>query len=53
MDIICHKCHVPTDETDIIWTGDNGDQCVSCYETEETKWDRKVHDGIDCEADNE
>jgi len=33
MDIICHKCHVPTDETDIIWTDDK-EQCVNCYEKE-------------------
>lgn len=34
MDIICHKCHVPTDETDIIWTEDKGEQCLDCYEKE-------------------
>lgn len=34
MDIICHQCYVPTDESEIIWTDDKGEQCVHCYEKE-------------------
>ncbi len=32
MDIICRKCHVPTDETDIHWTYSENKGTTWCYE---------------------
>ena len=47
MDIICHKCHVPTDETDIHWSDDKLYQCIHCYQ--ETKFGKVMINDIPVE----